>query len=274
MAVALMREGRIGMGTTVAEIKLRLQQADMQEFAVLERSLVADARKGVRDAVEVARRRLEAEQVEHERLTSLYDYERSLAAGRGNGVIVGLDEVGRGPLAGPLAVGAVVLPSDSRIEGLNDSKQVKPEMREHIAEVVKRVAIAWTVEYIEPSDIDAAGMTASLLIAFRRAVAHIEQAGVKPDVVLLDGNPMHLDEREVNVIKGDARCASIAAASIIAKVERDALMCRYAQQYPAYGFDSCKGYASAAHIEAIKRFGLSPIHRTSFCTAFTQQALF
>ncbi len=274
VAAVLAKEGRIGMGTTVAEIKLRLQEADIQEFAVLERSLVADVRKGVRDAVEVARRRLEAEQAERERLASLYEYERALAAGRGNGVIVGLDEVGRGPLAGPLAVGAVVLPFDSRIEGLNDSKQVKPEMREHIAEVVKRVAVAWTVEYIEPSDIDAAGMTASLLMAFRRAVTNIEQAGVKPDVVLLDGNPLHLDAREVNVIKGDARCASIAAASIVAKVERDALMCRYAQQYPAYGFDSCKGYASAAHIEAIKRFGLTPIHRASFCTAFTQPTLF
>ncbi|MEF9876138.1 MAG: ribonuclease HII [Gordonibacter sp.] len=262
------------MGTTVAEIKLRLQEAGMQEFAVLERSLVADVRKGVRDAVEVARRRLEAEQAERQRLASLYAYERTLAAGRGSGVVVGLDEVGRGPLAGPLAVGAVVLPLDAPIEGLNDSKQVKPEMREYIAERVKQVAVAWTVEYIEASDIDAAGMTASLVMAFRRAVAHIEQAGVVPDVILLDGNPLRLDAREVNVVKGDARCASIAAASIVAKVERDALMCRYAQQYPEYGFDSCKGYASAAHIDAIKRFGLTPIHRASFCTSFMQPSLF
>ena len=224
------------MGPTVAEIRQRLQEADAREFAVLERALVADTRKGVRDAVEVARRRIEAEQAERERLASLYAFERALAEGRGAGVVVGLDEVGRGPLAGPLAVGAVALP-------------------------------------LEP-DIDAAGMTASLVTAFRRAVAHIEAAGVRPDVVLLDGNPLRLDDREVNVVKGDCRCASIAAASIVAKVERDALMCRYAEDYPEYGFDACKGYASPAHIEAIKRFGLTPLHRATFCTAFTQPTLF
>ena len=90
----------------------------------------------------------------------------------------------------------------------------------------------------------------------------------------LSSPAMRLDEREVNVVKGDGKCASIAAASIVAKVERDALMCRYAEEYPEYGFDACKGYASAAHIEAIKRYGLTPIHRASFCTAFTQPALF
>ena len=262
------------MGPTVADIKQRLHEADEREFAVLERSLVADARKGVRDAVERARARLAAEAAERQRLASLYAFERALAAERGYGVIVGLDEVGRGPLAGPLAVGAVVLPAEPFIEGLNDSKQVRPEARERIAVQVKAVAVAWTVEYVEASDIDACGMTASLALAFRRAIRRIEEVGVRPDVVLLDGNPMRLDEREVNVVKGDGKCASIAAASIVAKVERDALMCRYAEEYPEYGFDACKGYASAAHIEAIKRYGLTPIHRATFCTAFTQPALF
>lgn len=262
------------MGLTVADIKQRLHDADEREFAVLERSLVADTRKGVRDAVERARQRLAAAAAERQRLAALYSFERSIAQGRGGEVIVGLDEVGRGPLAGPLAVGAVVLPDDPFIDGLNDSKQVKPEARERIAVQVKAVAVAWTVEYVEAADIDACGMTASLMLAFRRAIASIEEAGVRPDVVLLDGNPMRLDEREVNVVKGDGKCASIAAASIVAKVERDALMCRYAEEYPEYGFDACKGYASAAHIEAIRRFGLTPIHRVSFCTAFTQPTLF
>ena len=273
-AAAVRREARGRMGLTVAEIKCRLQEAGEQEFAVLERSLVADTRKGVREAVEVARRRLAADRAVLERLARLYAYERELAAGRGAGIVVGLDEVGRGPLAGPLAVGAVVLPFEPVVQGLNDSKQVKPEARERIALEVKRVAVAWTVEYVEAADIDACGMTASLVMAFRRAIARIEGAGARPDVVLLDGNPLRLDSREVNVVKGDGRCASIAAASIVAKVERDALMCRYAEQYPEYGFDSCKGYASAAHIEAIKRYGLTPIHRATFCTAFTQPTLF
>lgn len=262
------------MSLTVADIKQRLQTADEQEFVVLERSLVADTRKGVLNALETARRRLNAAAAERERLLSLYSYESDLAKAQGGGVVVGLDEVGRGPLAGPLAVGAVVLPAEPLVEGLNDSKQVKPELREQIAAQIKDIALAWTVEYIDPAEIDAAGMTASLLVAFRRALASIEESGIYPNVVLLDGNPMHIDKREVNVIKGDCCCASIAAASIVAKVERDALMCRYAEQYPHYGFDAHKGYASPFHIEAIKKYGLTPIHRTSFCTAFTQPALF
>ena len=193
---------------------------------------------------------------------------------RGIALVCGCDEAGAGPLAGAVYAGAVILPPECSIEGLNDSKQVKPEARERIAVQVKAVAVAWAVEYVEASDIDACGMTASLALAFRRAIRRIEEAGVRPDVVLLDGNPMRLDEREVNVVKGDGKCASIAAASIVAKVERDALMCRYAEEYPEYGFDACKGYASAAHIEAIKRYGLTPIHRATFCTAFTQPALF
>lgn len=255
---------------TVPEIKRKLQEADEAAFAVLERSLVADTRKGVRTAVEVARRRLAAEAAERERLAGMYAFERALADERGAHVIVGLDEVGRGPVAGPLAVGAVVLPADDPIAGLNDSKQVKPEQRELIAEQVRQRALAWTVCYVQPDEIDARGMSASLVSAFRRAVAAVEAAGVVPDLILLDGNPLHMDAREVNVVKGDAKCASIAAASIVAKVERDALMVELDATYPEYGFASNKGYASEDHIKAIKDHGLSPVHRASFCTAFTQ----
>lgn len=260
--------------STVAEIRAMLRDADAEAFAVLERSLVADTRKGVRAAVDAARRRIEAEAACREHTRALYDFEREIAEARGGRVVVGLDEVGRGPLAGPLAVGACVLPDEPRIEGLDDSKRLRPEARERIAAEVRAHALAWTVQYVEADEIDACGMTACLVTAFRRAVAAIEQAGIVPDVVLLDGNPLHLDAREVNVVKGDGRCASIAAASIVAKVERDALMCRYATQYPAYALDDCKGYASPAHIAAIKRYGLTPIHRKTFCTAFRQESLF
>ncbi|MEG2982941.1 MAG: ribonuclease HII [Raoultibacter sp.] len=256
---------------TVADIKARLQVADAAEFAVLQRSLLADTRKGVRAAVEVAQRRLQAEAAEHERLLSLYSYQAQQAGGR---LVVGLDEVGRGPVAGPLTVGAVVLPENGIIAGLNDSKQVAPEKREKMAAEIKQVALAWAIEHIDADQIDAAGMSACLRVAFRRAVAAIEAQGVTPAVVLLDGNPLHLDAREINVIKGDSLCASIAAASIIAKVERDNLMCQWAKTYPAYCFEQNKGYASADHIEAIKRHGLTPLHRTTFCTAFTQEPLF
>ncbi len=259
------------MGLSVADIKARLQLADEQEFAVLERSLLADSRKGVQAALQSTRKRLAAQAAEQKRLCGMYEFEREISAGK---LVVGLDEVGRGPVAGPLAVGAVVLPAEPQVEGLNDSKQVKPELRERIAEQIKACALAWTVQYISPEDIDSCGMTASLTCAFRRAVRAIEDNGIKPEVVLLDGNPLHMDKREINVIKGDGKCASIAAASIVAKVERDALMRDYALQYPEYGFESNKGYASADHIAAIKRYGLCPIHRVSFCHAFTQESLF
>lgn len=268
------KRGGAVLDLTVAELKKKLQEASAEEFSALERALVADTRKGVLSALEVARRRLEGEAREAERLARMYSFEEDLLHARGAGCAVGLDEVGRGPLAGPLAVGAVVLDPDCRIAGLNDSKQIRPEVRVEMAEEIKARALAWSVQYVSPRDMDSAGMTASLVTAFRRAVAAVEDQGVKPDVVLLDGNPLHLDAREVNVVKGDASCASIAAASVVAKVERDALMCAYADEFPEYGFAANKGYASAEHIEAIKRFGLSPIHRESFCTSFVQPTLF
>lgn len=259
---------------TVPEIRRKLQAASAEEFAVLERSLVADTRKGVRQAVEVARRRLEAEAAEAKRLAGMYAFERELAVERGGSVVLGLDEVGRGPLAGPLAVGGMVLDHAAVIAGLNDSKQVAPDDRAAVAAAVRERARAWTVQYVEPADIDRMGMTAALREAFGRAIAAVEEAGVAVDVILLDGNPLHVDEREVNVVKGDAKCASIAAASLVAKVARDALMEEYDAQYPGYGFASNKGYGSEGHMEAIRQKGLTPLHRRSFFTAFTQESLF
>ena len=236
---------------TVPEIRRKLQEADAAAFAVLERSLVADTRKGVRAAVEVARRRLEAEAAEEARLAGMYAFERELAA-----------------------VGGVGLDADDPIAGLNDSKQVRPEDREAIAGEVRRRARAWTVQYVEPADIDRVGMTAALRRAFAAAIAEVEAQGVAVDVVLLDGNPLHLDPREVNVVKGDGKCASIAAASLVAKVARDHVMEAYAEQYPGYGFESNKGYGSEGHMAAIRERGLCPIHRRSFCSFAAQESLF
>ena len=264
----------VRMAMTVPEIRAALQAADAQAFAVLERSYADDPRKGVHAAVEAARRRIEAESAERRRVEGLFRFEEELCASRGAALAVGLDEVGRGPLAGPLAVGAVVFADCTPIMGLNDSKQVRPERRTEIAALVKEAAAAWAIEYIEPAEIDRIGMTASLRKAFTAAVTDIEAQGIMPDAILLDGNPLHFDKREVNIVKGDAQCASIAAASIIAKVARDALMCEKAELYPAYGFAENKGYASAAHIRAIEQHGLCPEHRVSFCGSFMQQTLF
>ena len=261
------------MSTTVSEIREMLRTASAEEFAALERSLAADARKGVVSALESARRRLAAEAAEEERLAGLYAFDRSFCASEGD-VVVGLDEVGRGAVAGPLAVGAVVLRYDRRIADLNDSKQLTPEKREVVAAAVKEAALAWAVCYIEPGDIDRDGMSASLRKAFSGALAQVEAAGVIPDVMLVDGNPLGIDSRERNVIKGDSQSAAIAAASVVAKVERDALMRELSSTYPQYGFSTNKGYAAAEHIEAIRAHGVSPVHRVTFCRSFMQETLF
>lgn len=257
--------------TTVADIAARLHEADAEEFRALERALSADPRKGVRQAVERARRRLQAQEAEAERTEGLYAFQEKIAPCE---LTVGLDEVGRGPVAGPLTVGAVVLPAEPRILGLNDSKQLSAARREELAGLIKERAVAWSIQHVSPEEIDSCGMSACLRKAFKAALDQIDAAVPEISCVLLDGNALRLDPRERNVVKGDATSASIAAASIVAKVERDALMREYDALYPEYGFASNKGYASAEHVRAIEAHGLSPIHRASFCTAWTQRSLF
>lgn len=257
---------------SIAEIQDRLRTASAHELPALEALFAQDGRKGVQKALTSARKRLEKEAQEQQRVAELYRFERELV---GDKVAVGLDEVGRGPLAGPLSVGAVVLdPLAEAIHGLNDSKQIKEKDRPAIAEAVRRAARAYAVVHIPPQDIDEFGIVACLKRAFMQALARIEEQGVRVDMILLDGNPLGIDPREVNVVKGDAKCASIAAASIIAKVERDALMVAYDSEYPGYDLASSKGYGSVAHCQAIEKRGLSPIHRASFCTNFIQDRLF
>ena len=262
------------MGSTVAEIREMLRVADADEFKALERSLKADERKGVKDALEVARRRFAVREAEARRLEGLYAFDASFADGGDSSVVAGLDEVGRGAVSGPLAVGAVVLPMAPRIEGLNDSKQLTPEQREAIAAGIRERALFWNVFFVEPGEIDSAGMAASLRRAFAGSLEGIEQAGAKPAVVLVDGNPLGIDARERNVVKGDSKSAVIAAASIIAKVTRDAHMRSLDSTFPQYGFSDNKGYASPDHIAAIREYGVSPVHRASFCRSFMQETLF
>ena len=188
----------------------------------------------------------------------------------GPGVCVGLDEVGRGALAGPLTVAAVALPQQPRVEGLDDSKKLSPKRREQLASQVAEVALGIGIAHIAPEDIDAAGMAASLRVAFARALRACEQdlaargGPAHADAVLLDGNPLHIREGEVSVVGGDGRVACIAAASIVAKVTRDGLMRAYAEELPGYGWEGNKGYGTAAHIAAIKELGPSNLHRRSF----------
>ncbi len=261
---------------TIAEIKKRLEDIDSESFAVFERSLQDDERKGVKQLLAQTHRRLEAQAQEKARLALLYAFDAAYST---TGYVVGLDEVGRGPLAGPLTIGAVVWEKGvTPLAGLNDSKQVPEAKRPELARAIAETALCHTLVFIEPEEIDTLGMSSCLRKAFKQAIDEIDaqaaQKGIAITTVLLDGNPLHLDEREVSVVKGDAHSASIAAASLIAKVARDELMVSYDEHYPGYDFAHSKGYGSQKHRDAIVEKGLSPIHRKTFCQGILQERLF
>ena len=187
----------------------------------------------------------------------------------GSGVVVGLDEVGRGPLAGPLTVAALVLPDEPQVEGLDDSKKLTPKRREELAGRIEETACAIGLYHVESARIDAAGIGPCLKEAFSGALA---RCGVEPDAVLVDGNPLHIHPKEQSIVKGDGKVACIAAASIYAKVKRDALMVELAGRYPGYGFERNKGYGTAEHIAALRRWGPTDVHRRSFIGNILSQA--
>lgn len=239
-----------------------LRAASFEELPALFEQYEDDERLQVQKALATARRRYERERRERERVRSMYDLMHEIG---GSGIIVGVDEVGRGAVAGPLTVAAVALPDEPMIWGLNDSKKLTPQHREELAVQIADCALAIGIAHIENTSIDATGMAISLRMAMKQAV---EDTHVTPDAVLIDGNPMHIHPREHSLVKGDARVACIAAASIVAKVTRDALMVAFDSQYPEYHFAESKGYASPDHIAAIREFGLCPLHRQSFCQNF------
>ncbi len=208
---------------------------------------------------------------EEMRIYMLYGQQRQAGAAA---CVIGVDEVGRGSVAGPLTVAAVALPLEPMVMGLNDSKKLTAAKREQVAVDIRKQALAIGISHIQPDVIDSIGMAKSLRDAMLEAIKACENCGVAADLVLIDGNPMHIHDKEQCIVKGDSSVACIAAASIIAKVTRDKLMDEADEQHPGYGFSANKGYASAAHISAIKEKGLSPIHRRSFCGNFLQQSLF
>lgn len=248
----------------------KFSDVDLKNLEIL---VNADGRSGVVTAYKKVIKLRSDLKEEIARVKKLYEFEETIAAVPGS-TILGLDEVGRGPLAGPLTVGGVILKRYPHILGLNDSKQINESKRKEIASQITEKALICKTFSVPPKYIDDLGMTECLKRAFANVVKQIEDQGIKVDMILLDGNPLHFDRREVNVIKGDAKCASISAASIIAKVERDAYMSKMSESYPNYGFDKNKGYGTAQHIEAIKKYGLTNIHRKSFCSSFMQMSLF
>lgn len=190
-------------------------------------------------------------------------YERELAS-QGKKLICGVDEVGRGPLAGPVVCAAVIMPLDDIIEGVDDSKKLTAKKRQALAEIIKQKAVGWAICRVEPQVIDQINILQATRLCMKNAVESLSPA---PDFVMVDGNmSLDISTPQKYVIKGDANSYTIGAASIIAKVYRDALMTEYAKEYPEYGFERNAGYGTAAHVEAIKRCGLCPIHRRSFTT--------
>jgi ribonuclease HII len=177
--------------------------------------------------------------------------------------IAGIDEAGRGPLAGPVAAAAVILPKDIIISGLNDSKQLPEKKREQLFGIIKEKALSYAIELVDNNIIDRINILQATFMAMSKAVSKLQH---KPDLCLVDGNHKipNLKFNQEALISGDAKSACIATASILAKVTRDRLMLEYAKLYPAYEFEKHKGYGTKKHIEALKRYGVCPIHRTTF----------
>ena len=201
----------------------------------------------------------EKQEKELARLEQMREYENTYAA---CAMICGIDEAGRGPLAGPVAAGAVILPKDCTLLYLNDSKKLSEKRREELFVQIKEQAVAWCVGIVGPERIDEINILQATYEAMRQAVAGL---GVKPDLLLNDAVEIPgVDIMQVPIIKGDAKSVSIAAASILAKVTRDHMMVEYDQLFPDYGFAKHKGYGTAAHIQAIQELGPCPIHRRSF----------
>ena len=193
----------------------------------------------------------------------LYEHE---AAREGFACICGVDEAGRGPLAGPVCAAAVILPPDIQIEGLNDSKKLTDKKRRALYDVITEQAVSYGIAFADEQEIDEINILQATFLAMRRAV---EQLTVAPDIALIDGNRAPgLSCRERTIVHGDALSASIAAASILAKVTRDRLMEEYDAQYPQYGFAVHKGYGTQRHYAALREFGACPIHRQSFLRKF------
>ena len=224
-----------------------------------------DERSGVQKLVESAGKRYGRYEQELEHQEYMLTYERKY--GDKYDLICGIDEAGRGPLAGPVVAGAVILPKELKIMYLNDSKQLTEKKREELYDVIMDQALAVGVGIVSPERIDEINILQATYEAMRKAVQSLK---IQPQILLNDAVIIpKIDLPQVKIIKGDAKSLSIAAASVIAKVTRDRMMKEYHQLFPEYGFDQHKGYGSKSHIEAIKKYGPCPIHRRSFITHFT-----
>lgn len=250
--------------SSIQEIKTILQHASYEELPGYIEKYGRDERAGVLKEVARAQKRLEQWQREVQRIEDMKQYEYQYW--KEYDYICGIDEVGRGPLAGPVMAAAVIFPKNVNMLYLNDSKQLSEKKREELYEEIKLNAIAYAIGIADVATIDEVNILQADYIAMRQAVSRLS---VEPQLLLNDAVTIPLvNQPQVPIIKGDTKSISIAAASILAKVERDRLMCVYDEMYPEYGFARNKGYGSAEHIEAIRKYGPCDIHRRTFIKKF------
>ena len=251
------------MDKKIGTIKDELKAALDSELPSFITEYQTDERAGVIKLVAQAKKRLHDLQVEMERIEQLKVYEKKYDD---CGYICGIDEVGRGPLAGPVVAGAVILPKDCKILYINDSKKLSAKKREELYDVIMEQAVAVGIGMASPQRIDEINILQATYEAMREAVGKLS---VMPQLLLNDAVTIpEIQIPQVPIIKGDAKSVSIAAASIVAKVTRDRMMEEYDKTFPEYGFASNKGYGAQIHIEALKKYGPCPIHRRTFITHF------
>ena len=251
------------MEKKIGEIKEELKAAEDILLPDFIKKYGADERSGVQALVGQAKKRLDKLEQEKARIEALKKYEKEYAQYE---YICGIDEVGRGPLAGPVVAGAVILPKDCDILYINDSKKLSAKKREQLYDEIMEKAVAVGIGMVGPNRIDEINILQATYEAMREAIRNL---AVKPDILLNDAVTIpQVDIKQVPIIKGDAKSISIGAASIVAKVTRDRLMVEYDRIMPEYDFASNKGYGSAEHIAALKKYGPTPIHRASFIKNF------
>lgn len=250
---------------SINEIKAELENADKDTRESLLELCKKDTRKGVLKLVEKYEKQKAAMAEELERLKKMHEFEDKYSEYE---YIAGIDEAGRGPLAGPVVAASVILPKDCEILYLNDSKQLSAKRRDELFDEIKQKAIAYGIGIVSQGRIDDINILQATYEAMREAIGRMSEKQ-NPDLLLVDA--VHIpdvDIKQVGIVKGDAKSVSIAAASILAKVTRDRFMVEMDKLYPEYGFASHKGYGSKSHIEAIKKYGASPIHRQTFIKNF------
>ena len=252
------------MGEKIGVIKEKFANASIEQLEEVIEIYKDDERASVQKEIERAYKKIAALEKEKERIAALWKYEREYEA---FGYVCGIDEVGRGPLAGPVVAGAVILPKNCDILYINDSKKLSEKKREELYDIIMEQAVSVGIGVVSHERIDEINILQATYEAMRQAVGKLS---VTPDLLLNDAVTIpELPMKQVPIIKGDAKSISIAAASIVAKVTRDRMMVELDNFYPEYGFAGNKGYGSAVHIQALKEIGPCKIHRRSFIKNFT-----